>query len=117
MQNLEQIRAAHALKKATILDRKAVNKLPPMILNNGLLAASAFAKDGNRDGLREAMDAVGDHLKARGLVATDAGNCEGMIKDLAARPSGDLRRATVEALAYLAYLKRFAVKGGDDMED
>ena len=117
MQNLEQIRAAHALKKATNLDKKVVNKLPAMLVNNGLLAAAAFAKDGNRDGLREAMDAVGDHLKSRGLVGANAGNCDGIINDLSARPSTDLQRATAEALAYLAYLKRFATKGGEDSEN
>jgi CRISPR/Cas system CMR-associated protein Cmr5 small subunit len=114
MQNLEQIRADHALKKATILDKKTVSKLPGMIVNNGFLAASAFASDGNRDGLRDVMDAVADHLKGRGLVGSTAGNCKDMIKDLAARSSADLQCATVEALAYLAFLKRFAAKGGEE---
>ncbi len=117
MQNLEQIRAAHALKKAASLDKNVVNKLPAMVLNNGLLAAAAFAKDGNRDGLREAMDAVADHLKSRGLVDTTVGSCDDMIKRLSAGSSAELQRATAEALAYLAYLKRFATKSGDALEN
>ena len=68
MQNLEQIRAAHALQKAPTLDKQVVSKLPAMILNNGLLAAAAFARDGNREGMRDAMDAVADYLIAHKLA-------------------------------------------------
>jgi CRISPR-associated protein Cmr5 len=115
MQNLEQIRAAHAFKKATNLDKRAVNKLPAMIVNNGLLAASAFANDGDRDGLRDAMNAVAEHLKSQGHITGNA-DTGGLIKDLASRSSTDLQRSTAEALAYIAYLKRFATKGADASE-
>lgn len=123
MKNLEQIRAAHALKHAQSLDRSAVNKLPAMILANGLLATAAFcdAEGGgdNRKDMKKAMDATADHLQDRGLVKLDKSNTKesssesstkAMIKDLSKRDSHHLQAATSEALAFIAYLKRFASK-------
>ncbi len=124
-QNLEQIRAAHAL--ATLkgehgdqITRSEVNKLPAMIVANGLLAATAFAKETNdkgepkRMGMCEAMRSVATllALDALGIEAmsgaTDAGD---IVTRLSAAESAELQRATTEALAYLGYLKRFARPG------
>ena len=114
MQNLEQIRAAHALAPAERLDRSAVNKLPAMILTNGLLAAAAFcdAEGGgdNRKGMKDALNATAAHLAQRGLIATGKNTAKGIIEDLSGRDSQHLHRATSEALAFIAYLKRFAPK-------
>lgn len=112
MQNLEQIRAAAALKPAEGLDRSAVNKLPALIIANGLLAAAAFcqAEGGgeNRKGMKRAMDAIAAHLAGQGRLGASVKTTEALIEDLAHRDSYDLQQATTEALAYLAYLKRFA---------
>jgi len=114
MQNLEQIRAAHALEPAKKLDRKAVNRLPAMILANGLLAAAAFCDaDGggpNRKDMKLALDATAIHLANRGLIAAGKNTTRGIIEDLSGRDSNHLHRATSEALAFIAYLKRFAPK-------
>ncbi len=114
MQNLEQIRAAKALSPAKNLDRSAVNKLPAMILGNGLLAAAAFcdAEGGgdNRHDMKLAMDATAHHLAHRELIKTKNHTAKGMIEDLCGRDSIHLQRATSEALAFIAYLKRFAPK-------
>ncbi len=110
MQNLDQLRAAHAVKRARTLKKRSVNKLPAMILSNGLLATAAFTKDGNREGMRDAMDAVADYLGSRNLIGPGKVGCDGMINDLVSRSSIDLQRATSEALAYLSFLKRFAVE-------
>ena len=114
MQNLEQIRAGNALQPASQLDRSAVNKLPAMILSNGLLAAGAFcnAEGGgaNRPGMKSALEATARHLVHRGLLDDRNGTVSGMIEDLSGRNSVHLQRATAEALAFLAYLKRFAPK-------
>jgi len=114
MQNLEQIRAAHALEPAKKLDRKAVNRLPAMILANGLLAAAAFcdAEGGgdNRKDMKAALNATAAHLAQRGLIATGKNTAKGIIEDLSGRDSKHLHRATSEALAFIAYLKRFAPK-------
>ena len=112
MQNLEQIRASHALEPAKKLDRKAVNRLPAMILANGLLAAAAFcdAEGGgnNRKDMKAALNATAAHLAQRGLIATGKNTAKGIIEDLSGRDSKHLHRATSEALAFIAYLKRFA---------
>ena len=114
MQNLEQIRAAHALEPAKNLDRSAVNKLPAMILANGLLAAAAFcdAEGGgdNRKDMKAVLNATAAHLAERGLIATGKNTAKGIIEDLSGRDSQHLHRATSEALAFIAYLKRFAPK-------
>lgn len=114
MKNLEQIRAANALEPAKALSRSAVNKLPAMILANGLLATAAFCSaDGggeNRGDMKKALDATAKHLANRGHLASGTNTVAGMIQDLSQRSSHELQRATAEALAFIAYLKRFAPK-------
>jgi CRISPR type III-B/RAMP module-associated protein Cmr5 len=114
MKNLEQIRAANALEPAKDLSRSAVNKLPAMILANGLLATAAFcnAEGGgeNRADMKKALAATAKHLASRGHLSPTTDTVAGMIADLCQRDSHQLQRATAEALAYIAYLKRFAPK-------
>lgn len=114
MQNLEQIRSANAIQPATRLDRSAVNKLPAMIIANGLLATAAFCEaDGggdNRSQMKRALDATTDHLSKRGLITAGKFTTKDLIAALAAGDSHQLQRATSEALAFIAYLKRFAPK-------
>ncbi len=114
MKNLEQLRAAHALEPAKNLDRSAINKLPALILANGLLATAAFceAEGGgdNRSHMKRAMDATAAHLADRNLIAATKTSTKGIIEDLGNRDSHYLQRATTEALAFIAYLKRFAPK-------
>lgn len=113
-QNLEQIRAAAALTPAKDLSRSAVNKLPAMILANGLLAACAFcdAEGGgeNRKDMKAALKATAEHLAKRKYLSEGINTVRGMIEDLSKRDSHQLQRATTEALAFIAYLKRFAPK-------
>ena len=114
MNNLDQTRAAHALERADALNRKAVNKLPALIVENGLLATVAFVKASEqRSGMLEALHAVGDYLQRRDLLEP---RCDGVgsadsILSLARADSDRLQRATTEALAYLTFLKRFARRG------
>ncbi|QSR84639.1 type III-B CRISPR module-associated protein Cmr5 [Methylacidimicrobium sp. B4] len=114
MHNLEQERAKHALEKSKDLDRQAVNKLPALIMNNGLLATIAFATDGDsRGGMAKAMDAIADHLAKRQLIERQLigeVTAKKMLEALAGKESVQLRLATEEALAYLVYLKRYAQK-------
>lgn len=114
MKNLEQIRAAGALDPAKDLSRSAVNKLPAMILSNGLLAAAAFcdAEGGgeNRQDMKAALAATAEHLASRGHIAPGSKTVRCMLEDLSKRNSHHLQRATAEALAFIAYLKRFAPK-------
>lgn len=109
MINLEQLRAAHALKWASSLQRKHVDGIPALILNNGLLSATAFALDEKRAPMAAAMDAVADHLAARGIIPRDSASALGLVTFLSdSSQPVRLQLATVEALAYLGYLKRFA---------
>lgn len=124
MQNLDQIRAAKALDAASHTTREAVSKLPAMIMQNGLLAATAFATEKSngkpkRKEMNNAMDAAAQHLKnpVHGLPTLagceDAGTLIHRLtrghQDVKATPL-DLQRATSEVLAFLSYLKRFATK-------
>ncbi len=114
MQNLEQIRAANAIGPAATLDRSAVNKLPAMIITNGLLATAAFCEaegsGDNRSHMKRALDATAFHLSKRELIAANKTQTKELIVDLSARDSYQLQRATAEALAFIAYLKRFTPK-------
>lgn len=116
MQNLEQIRAAAAFKRAQTLDKTAVNKLPASILNNGLLATVAFCrkeKDGSKGEMKEALGITAEHLENQNLLSPGKGNLDGMIEDLASKDSFQLQNATAEALEFIGYLRRFAVKKTD----
>ncbi|NLH73749.1 MAG: type III-B CRISPR module-associated protein Cmr5 [Verrucomicrobia bacterium] len=117
MKNLEQIRAKAAIdsvKKEPDMSRSAVNKLPAMIISNGLLATAAFcnAEGGgeNREDMKKALDATARYLAFRGILAKGTDSVEGMINCLSERDSHELQHATAEALAFIAYLKRFAKK-------
>ncbi len=114
MKNLEQIRAAAAIGPAGSLDKKAINKLPAMILSNGLLATTAFCySDGggeSRSEMKQAMEATARHLADQKLVADSEGNLEKFARNLSGESSQKLQRATAEALAYIGYLRRFARK-------
>lgn len=124
MQNHEQIRAVHALRAAGPLDRSDVVKLPALIINNGFLATLAFTlESSSREGMLKALLKVAEHLRQRGLLTRQAQHNEHdseaerrdrqartVIDELADGSSAQLQRVTAEALAYLAYLKRFAPK-------
>ena len=120
MQNLEQIRAARALKATAAgneskISRCDVADFPALILGNGLLSAVAFAceEKSDRQGRRAACDETAQHL-AQDIIGI--GILRGVTtgKDLVRRLSSppatsiDLQRATIEALAFFNYLKRFA---------
>lgn len=113
MQNLDQLRAAHANTAAPKTDKASVAKFPGMILTNGLLATLAFAcEDGktNREKMKAAADSLATHLSKLipeiGPVTTG----QALGTALAKGPDLTLQRATTEALAYLSYLKRYAPK-------
>jgi CRISPR type III-B/RAMP module-associated protein Cmr5 len=110
--NLDQVRAFHAHEAASKTDRASVSKLPGMILTNGLLATLAFACESGkapRAGMKSAADSLATYLSGRlpSLGAVNTGEILAMA--LASRDALTLQRATSEALAYLTYLKRYAL--------
>ncbi len=114
MKNLEQIRAKAAIGPAAKLDKSAINKLPAMILSNGLLATIAFChSDSSGEGrshMAEAMRATARHLGDLNMGEKNSSDVAAFVKDLSDRDSAHLQRATAEALAFIGYLRRFAVK-------
>jgi CRISPR type III-B/RAMP module-associated protein Cmr5 len=124
--NLEQLRAAAALKTAPNTSKAAVSKLPAMILANGLLATAAFAGEKKKDGktpkrpeMKAALDGATEHLANSDLnftVLLGAKASEDLIAKLSAADSHHLQRASAEALAFLGYVKRFTTREGSEEE-
>ncbi len=129
MKNLEQIRAAHALTVADKTTKADVNKLPGMIIANGLLATAAFATEKNdksrpkRPAMQAVMNGVAEHLSSQEIgIVPGANDADSLIKLLSNEkdPQANslrLQRATAEALAFIGYVKRFATKEKSDSED
>ncbi|MGC8742509.1 MAG: type III-B CRISPR module-associated protein Cmr5 [Verrucomicrobiia bacterium] len=120
MQNLEQIRATNALKYANDISKSEVNRIPALIVNNGLMATLAFATEKRekdegmvfaREKMKQIMDCVAAHLSDSKVgidVLNGCANAENLLAKLVTVSFYDLQKATDEALQYLSYLKRFA---------
>jgi CRISPR/Cas system CMR-associated protein Cmr5 small subunit len=130
MKNLEQIRALHALSfwdptKPTPQEGErrlkeikgeqggdVVRGLSSLLINNGLLATIAFAKEKGK-GYDTFMKEIGTYLGSTGdsgrkLLPQTVATLDHFVSVLTAHSSELLQQSTAEALAYLAYLKRFA---------
>lgn len=129
MKNLDQIRASHALKAsqenvkyAGEQDGEVIKKIPPHIMNYGLLASAAFAFGEKKDGWRNAFDAIAKHLSDTeiGLLPAHCDSLRTMVQYLT-RPeatSQELKIATLETMAWLNFARRFITKGsGSGNED
>ena len=129
MQNLNQIRARHALdfanqhKKSDPKTQKlvttiagenggeVVKKIPPAIMNNGLLAAMAYSMDEKQKGWKEVFNGIAAHLSSPtiGIAPPDKNNAE-LLLDWLTREntsSAKLRDATDEAMLWLEFARRF----------
>ncbi len=119
-QNLEQIRARNALAcagRGAIAgkdDGEVIKKIPPLIMNHGLLAAAAYAMDEKNSGHREAWDGIAAHLAdpAVNCLPANCTTCADMINHLTGPEAGshDLKLCTAEAMAWLSYARRFIRK-------
>ncbi|MCX8109064.1 MAG: type III-B CRISPR module-associated protein Cmr5 [Verrucomicrobiae bacterium] len=121
MKNLAQIRAKaalDALRNAPEITRQAVNKLPAMIMANGLLATFAFCNaestGENRFAMKKAVEATARYLANRGLTPKESEPINKTIEYLSQQDSHRLQIATDEAIAFIAYLKRFAPGENED---
>jgi phosphoribosyl-dephospho-CoA transferase len=119
MKNLEQIRAKNAMDPAA--QRMAgpnggevIKKIPPLIMNHGLLAIGAYAFD-EKTGFKGAVDAIARHLaddNIKLLPANYSTDTSGLMKYLSTEAdSHQLKRCTAEAMAWLNYARRFIKKG------
>ena len=108
--NIEQVRARNALSEAAKNARKTANEgdnlsgYPSLIINNGLIATSAFSIDKGNQHQRIA-EALAYHLNERKVLV--ANGAVGLRDALCNGNASTLQRATREALQFLSYLKRF----------
>ena len=120
IRTLAQIRALNALTAAENKDHKykgindgeVVKKIPAYIIESGLLGALAFALE-KGGGHLEVFEAVLTHLKSDGIndpTARSAADPKAWFEALAKADVSELRAATAETMAYLAFLRRFAKK-------
>lgn len=116
--NLDLIRAKNALEAVDKIGAgkdggDIVKKIPAYIINDGFLAAAAFAVNSGA-GYEDVFAAIARHLKAIGRI--DSNTPEGsldLLNYLVKQDSAKLRDVTAEAMAYLNYLRRFAAKNSD----
>ena len=129
MQNLNQIRARHALDFANQhkeLDPKTqkfittiagknggevVKKIPPAIMNNGLLAAMAYSMDDEQKSWKEVFNGIAAHVSSPtiGIAPPDKNNAELLLDWLTQKDTSSvkLREATDEAMIWLEFARRF----------
>ena len=115
--NLEQIRAATALnaaeqKIAGAKGGEVIKKIPPLIMNHGLLAVGAYAYD-EKTGYKGAVDAIARHLSHPDirLVPDKCNDTDKLMRYLSEEAdSVKLKLCTAEAMAWIDYARRFIKK-------
>jgi CRISPR/Cas system CMR-associated protein Cmr5 small subunit len=115
MQNLNQIRARHVLEFANIARVKGnhggevIKKIPPVIMNNGIMAALAYSMDKNQQAWRLVFDAISVHLSSKeiSMIPEDRNSAEMLLDYLASEASSImLRNVTAEAGEWLNFARR-----------
>ena len=110
MKNLEQIRAKNALQTTTAPLADTAKKVTTMIMDNGLLATCAFAKD-KKQHYDEVMEKVRKHLSdpSVGLIASSqVTSLDAFIDCLCKMDASLLRTVTAETLAFMNYMRRLS---------
>lgn len=120
MQNLEQIRARNVLTFAKEIGNlrnvnggEVIKKIPPLILNYGLLATAAYSFT-EREGWQKVFDALAKHLADKDIAILPP-NCktrDKLMEFLTSEQatSETLKLATSESMAWLQYARRFVKK-------
>lgn len=124
MKNLHQIRAAHALafaKQGHISGKdggEVIKKIPPLIINHGLLATCAYAYSENNQAWRTTFDQLAVHLASEeiALVPKDCKTHTQLMEFLTGPQANSetLKLVTAEAMAWLDYARRFVRKDAKD---
>jgi len=119
MQNLEQIRARNVLafaKSGTISGKEGgevIKKIPPLILNHGLLATAAYSFT-EKEGWQKVFDAIALHLADKHIaIAPKTVMSRQTLMDFLAgkeTTSETIKLATAESMAWLQYARRFVKK-------
>jgi hypothetical protein len=118
MQNLEQIRARNVLAFANSVKisgkdgGEVIKKIPPLILNHGLLATAAYSFE--KEGWQKVFDAIAQHLADKDIAIASklVTNRETLMDFLTNKDttSETLKVATAETMAWLQYARRFVKK-------
>lgn len=118
MQNLNQIRARHVMALEKVCGKnggEVVKKIPPRIMNNGLLAALAYSLDEKKEGWRTIFDAIARHLSSQEIkvVGASVRDTRSLLEYLVKEgtSSAKLREATAETMAWLDFARRLIQKG------
>ncbi|MBP7373228.1 MAG: hypothetical protein KA923_10385 [Opitutaceae bacterium] len=119
MQNLEQIRARNVIafaRSGSISGKdggEVIKKVPPLILNHGLLATAAYSFT-EREGWQKVFDAIARHLAddAIAIVPKSVNNRQALMDYLTGTEASSdvLKLATSETMAWLNYARRFVTK-------
>lgn len=126
MQNLDQIRARNAHTFAREYNPRGVDggnvidKVPPLLLNHGLLATAAYSYT-EKTGWVEVFDAIARHLGDENIHVVPA-----TVRDRSAlmehltdegTTSETLKLATAEAMAWLAFARRFVKQASREKKE
>lgn len=125
MKNLEQIRANNALafsKEGSVSGKEkgeVIKKIPPMIMNHGLLNTAAYSYSEKSEGWQKVFDAIARHLASPQIeiLPKNVQDRHSLMEHLSGvADSQTLKLATAEAMAWLQYARRFVKKsdGGDE---
>jgi phosphoenolpyruvate synthase/pyruvate phosphate dikinase len=116
MQNLDQIRARNAYGFAKTSSARGadggnvIDKVPPLLLNHGLLATAAYSFT-EKSGWQDIFDAIAKHLADTDICIIPASvqDRSKLMEHLTAKTttSETLKLATAEAMAWLAFARRF----------
>jgi CRISPR/Cas system CMR-associated protein Cmr5 small subunit len=118
MENLDQIRARNALQFAdaggiaNVQGGEVIKKIPPLIMNHGLLATAAFSYS-EKEGWQKVFDAIAFHLSCRevAVLPETCGSRQKMMVYLSEDADSEtLKQATSETMAWLGYARRFVKK-------
>lgn len=121
-QTLEQQRATKAWELVSQVKENAkeynswVKKVPVLILMNGLGQTLAFLKSKSNHEKELLYDHLSAWLMTQMSWSPQAQQKNDLLERLIHESSANYRRATIEALAFLNWLKRFAdtlLEGGD----
>lgn len=116
MQNLNQIRARHVLKfsNSEIAVRgqnggEVIKKIPPVIMNNGILAALAYSMDPRQESWKLVFNAIAEHLASEEIAMLPPGvrSSSEMLDYLTGEATSvQLRDITAEVAAWLDFARR-----------
>ena len=110
MKNINQIRARNAFNTIGCIGKgenggEVVKKIPPIIMNNGLLPALAYAKE--KKGWGSVFKAAEKHLQDDDIKLLPKG-ADLLDYLITKADSQSLKLITNEILAWLEFLRRFA---------